>query len=424
MGRIGPSPEPRSEEAAMTPRQTRAALAITVLVCSCAAHVQPSKQGDWSVTAIGRLRFCDYFAEQNRLLLGSEGKDPELWDTKHGKRLAVLSPCKGGIETAALSPDGSQFATGDVVGYEFHRVGERFRRSVRIWETATGKLVKTIDIDLSGNGANRTTDWSISWWDRRTLLLQLHCRQNPARASVGTVFARVDVERGKVVKMSGPLEISEELCYSPDRKRAAAGRQSGVWRETGGGIARGGRGTTYTLGLVDMDTFKVVAQLEAGRGGERGEPNALWLVTWSPDSRWLAAAASDHAVRIWDGKDGRLLGTLKGHSDWILGLCFSPDGRTLVSASDDDTARLWDVKSGKLIHTFAGHTAGLTPVVFDPTGTRVVTGGEDQTARLWDAATGKQLRVWPDHESGVRGVEFAGGGQQVRTRTARGIVRV
>jgi WD40 repeat protein len=381
-------------------------------------------EGDWQVTPVGRLRFSHHFPEQDRLLLASERMRPELWDTKKGKRVAVLRDCTEGIGTAALSPGGERFVTGDRLDHYFRRDGERAVHSLRVWETPTGKLLKTIDIDLSGGGAKDTTDWQAFWWDRRTLLVQLYCRQNPARASVGTAFARVDVERGKVVKLSERLDVSEDLTLSPDRKRAAAARQYGVYRGDDGGIGRGGRGTTYTVGLVDMDALTLVAQLEAGEGGKAREPNALWSVTWSPDSRWLAAAAADHTVRVWDGRDGRPVATLKGHTDWVLDLGFSPDGRTLLTASDDDTARLWDVKSGKLLHILTGHTAGLTPAAFDPTGTRVLTGGEDQTARLWDAATGKQLRVWPDHESGVREAEFAAGGKEVRTRTARGVERV
>jgi WD40 repeat protein len=411
------------EEAAMITHKTCAAIARTVLICFGTTDGPALKEGDWKVTPIGQPRFCYHFADQNRLLLVSKGKDPELWDTQQGQRVAILGGCKAGIETAAPSPDGLHFVTGDEVGYYHGLDGERFVRSVRIWETTTGKLVKRIPIDLSRDEAKNTTDWDVSWWDRRTLLLELYRRQNPSRASVGTVFVRVDAERGKVVTMSGRLDVGELLCYSPNRKRAAATRRYYVWRDGSGGISRGGCGTTYTIGLVNTDTFTIVTELKTGRT-ERGEPKALSLVTWSPDNRWLAAAAADHTVPVWDGRDGRPIATLKGHADWVLGLCFSPDGRTLLTASEDDTARLWDVKTGKLVHILAGHTAGLTPAAFDADGARVLTGGEDMTARLWDATTGKQLRVLADHESGVRDVGFVAGGKQVRTSTARGVERV
>jgi len=200
------------------------------------------KEGDWAVTEIGRLRFRRHFAEQDRLLLVAEGKSPELWDTKQGKRVAVLKECKRAIESADASPDGKQFATGEEIGYHYRKEGEPFSRSLHIWETTTGKLVKAIEVDLSGRAARDSTDWEVSWLDRRTLLVQIYGRQNPARASFATVFVLVDVEQGKVVKMSDRLKISESLTFSPDRKRAAAGCEYGVWRGAGGGIGRGGRG--------------------------------------------------------------------------------------------------------------------------------------------------------------------------------------
>jgi WD40 repeat protein len=173
-----------------------------------------------------------------------------------------------------------------------------------------------------------------------------------------------------------------------------------------------------------MEALTVVAQLEANPKSKGNDLIALWGVTWSPDSRWLAAAAEDHTVRVWDGRDGHPVSTLKGHNDWILGLCFSQDGRTLATASDDGTGRLWDVKTGKQIHALTGHTLGLTIIAFDPSGKRVLTGGEDQTARLWDAASGKQLHAWPDHESGLYDVEFGEGGKAIHTQTGFGVKRV
>jgi WD40 repeat protein len=376
-------------------------------------------EGDWQVTPVGHFHSARYFAEQDRLLLVSEGMRPELWDTKQGRRVAVLRECSPDIDTAALSPGGERFVTGDRVDNYYGRNSKGLVRSLRVWETATGKLLKTIDIDLRGVGDRDTSDWSAFWWDERTLLLLLCRRENPSHGSVSTVFMRVDVDRGKVVKKSGRLDVPEDLTLSPDRKRAVAGRESAMWGHGSVNIGQGGWGRTFKIGLVDMDAFTVVARLEAG-------PNLvhLWLTTWSPDSRWLAAAGDDNAVRVWDGRDGQLVATLKGHEDSVGILCFSPDGRTLLTTGKDDTARLWDVKTGTLLHELTGHTAGLTAAEFDETGARVLTGGEDMTARLWDAATGEQLRVWPDHESAVRDVEFAAGGKEIRTRTAGRVERV
>ena len=50
---------------------------------------------------------------------------------------------------------------------------------------------------------------------------------------------------------------------------------------------------------------------------------------------------TDHRIRVWDGRDGRLLRTLAGHGGTVELMAVSPDGRTLVHESlPDDFAGL------------------------------------------------------------------------------------
>eukprot|EP00696_Hemimastix_kukwesjijk_P002182 gnl/Hemi2/12688_TR4335_c0_g2_i1.p1 gnl/Hemi2/12688_TR4335_c0_g2~~gnl/Hemi2/12688_TR4335_c0_g2_i1.p1 ORF type:complete len:243 (-),score=46.07 gnl/Hemi2/12688_TR4335_c0_g2_i1:66-743(-) len=60
------------------------------------------------------------------------------------------------------------------------------------------------------------------------------------------------------------------------------------------------------------------------------------------DGRVLAAAGSDHRVRLFDWKrPGRSVGILQSHSDGVTGVKFSPDGSTLASCSKDKSIALW-----------------------------------------------------------------------------------
>jgi WD40 repeat protein len=386
--------------------------------------VEPTrKEGDWAVTKLGKLRFSWHLDKEHRLLVGCEGKPPELWDTEAGTRVAVLGKHQGELATAARSPDGSRFVTAGEIGYFHSMEKEKVVRSLWVWETASGKLIKRIDVDLSAKGVRDSSDWKISWQGEAELLLQLHSRSNPARASGQTVFGAVDVDKGRVTRLSDPLKISEHLIASPDGKRALATRQYGFYRDVDGGIGRGGRGQTSTVTLVDVEGFQVLGTLDDGKWGAGKEPRTIGEAIWSPDGRLVATVRSDHTVGIWDVRDCKLVCELKGHTDWILSARFSPDGDRVLTASDDETARVWDAKTGKQLVLLAGHTSGRTDAAFDDLGKQVLTGGEDQTARLWDAGTGKQVRVWADHDSGVRHVTFDPRADRVHTRTARGIER-
>ena len=49
-------------------------------------------------------------------------------------------------------------------------------------------------------------------------------------------------------------------------------------------------------------------------------------VAFSPDTSWLASAANDDTIKIWDISTGYLLRTLYGHSSNVNALAVCPDG--------------------------------------------------------------------------------------------------
>jgi WD40 repeat protein len=68
---------------------------------------------------------------------------------------------------------------------------------------------------------------------------------------------------------------------------------------------------------------------------------------WSIDGSKIATAGADETVKIWRGDDGKLLSTLKGHTDKVNAVQWSKDDATLASAANDKTVIIWDVASGK-----------------------------------------------------------------------------
>ncbi len=101
---------------------------------------------------------------------------------------------------------------------------------------------------------------------------------------------------------------------------------------------------------------------------------------FSPDGQYILSASWNGTVRLWS-KEGRLIETLKGHTDRISSAVFSPDGQNILTASQDKTARLWD-KSGNLVKILEGHTDSIWQAEFSPDAQYILT-TSDKEILLW-----------------------------------------
>ncbi len=155
----------------------------------------------------------------------------------------------------------------------------------------------------------------------------------------------------------------------------------------------------------------------------RGHTDKVNDVAFSPDGQRIVTASYDHTARVWSSADGRLLAVLQGHSDEIWQARFSPDGQRIVTASSDKTARVWSAVDGRLLAALQGHTYWILRAQFSPDGQRIVTASYDHTARIWNSIDGRLQLTLKGHQDWVVNAVFSPDGQQVVTtstdRTAR-----
>jgi WD40 repeat protein len=325
------------------------------------------------------------FSPDGRTLVGfPSGHIIYLWDVLAGRRLHPPVGHERGVQALAFFPDGKRLVSADQTG------------EMRVSDIASAQSLarrtynygaKSLTVDRGGETIRFVgIDGLARQWDVRT--------------------GRDEV-RQKVAERVSP----QHLALSPDGRSLA----TVVFRS----VDPQRRPGTPEPRLYDLKTNKWIGLPPPAEQG------CLGHLTFTPDSRRLAAICSDGALRLWERDTGKLVREFKkegpvgqaSHLDPV----FSADGRSVVLM--DRMVRIREIASGadRLQIPPVGNSFSLA---YSPDARFIACGGGDGQIFVYSAASGKQLAQWQGNQGYVHALAFSRDGHLLASGGANGTILI
>lgn len=278
------------------------------------------------------------------LMLASVGTYARVWEARTGRLLFNLNGHTGQVHRVVFSPDGEKLATAGIDG------------TLRIWDAVTGRQI--VSIERPPNYLSRGLAFTP---DSR----RIACDEGGPNSSAAKMW---DATTGKeLFSWQAPEAPAGRAPYrvygvalSPDGKHLAAFGSDSIW-------------------LVEVETKKAV-QFAASVG-----MGNIFRVVFSRNGIRLTATGSGGQIRVWHLPTGNQLSPLQAPVERILGLALSPpDGLYVAAACSDHTVQVLSMVDGRVVMTVRGHTDVVSTAEFSPNGRQLASAGHDGTIRLWD----------------------------------------
>ncbi len=328
-----------------------------------------------SMTKVGRFEASSVvwnilFSPDGRWLVSTHGDSSILvWDVEERRLAAALNGHSGAVRGVVFSPDGKLIASAAE------------DRSVILWNADSGRKVAVL-----GGPSNRLTGVAFS--------------PDGQRVASSEFYRTVNI--WNIVDRHAPVTFRLPaggycVAVSPDNKSVAT--TDGVYDSRNGHrVVDFGRligpiqmyGVAYSADgrwLAGAAPQGVIALFDTGTWTLRDKvqlPDATFIsISFSPDSKYLVTGDDEGTVRLWSIEPLRQVALLGRHSSRIKSVAFSPDGKEVVSAGDDNAIRLWDVNGYGLSRQIGTHTKPVLSVAYAPDGRRIVSGEHDHSVRLY-----------------------------------------
>eukprot|EP00012_Vannella_robusta_P005118 CAMPEP_0206202996 /NCGR_PEP_ID=MMETSP0166-20121206/12536_1 /ASSEMBLY_ACC=CAM_ASM_000260 /TAXON_ID=95228 /ORGANISM="Vannella robusta, Strain DIVA3 518/3/11/1/6" /LENGTH=388 /DNA_ID=CAMNT_0053622089 /DNA_START=750 /DNA_END=1916 /DNA_ORIENTATION=- len=137
-----------------------------------------------------------------------------------------------------------------------------------------------------------------------------------------------------------------------------------------------------------------------------GEDDYVCSVSWANAGQYISVGTFKGDVLLYDGHQGKLVRTLKGHGNRVSSLAWN--GQIVSSGSRDSTIINFDVgEQMPVVSVFEGHEQEVCGLKWNPEGTQLASGGNDNLLLVWDHNNSERPRFqFNDHQAAVKAIEW------------------
>ncbi|QDU64204.1 WD domain, G-beta repeat [Planctomycetes bacterium Pan216] len=300
-----------------------------------------SEQGrQLEATDLGEMESCWAFDPDGRLL-ASGSSTLSLWESVTGTLIGRLGDLPW-IGCLLFNGDGSMIATGHDDG------------SVRVWDVASGKTIRTFrehSAEVCALAFGPQSQQLASASEDRTVILW-----------------DLDVSTS-VRTLEGHTDRIDAIAWSPDGKTIASA------------------GWDTSVRLWSPESGQLTALLN-------GQGECVHAVRFGPEPHQMVSGDSDCVVRLWEYSKLAVAAEFRGHKGAVRHLALRPDGRQIATGGSDRAIHWWDLNRQRSVVGDAAPQSEVRSMVLSPKG-RVTTVHLEGCLGCWDFENGHQQNVLP-----------------------------
>ncbi len=262
---------------------------------------------------------------------------------------SVVATLKGHTEivyAVAFSPDGTHILTGS------------FDKTLKLWETATGKEIKT----FGGAAGHQNLILSVAFSPDGQLL---------ASGGADNTAKLWDTRKAgseAPIKNLPHANLVDAVAFNPAGAQLATGSHDGTVRLWD--VAKG-----QQLKQIAAHTLPMMTQ--------------VYCVAWSPDGKQIISGSLDHSLKLWDAAAGTLVRSFRASKEVLPVLAASTVGMLRSPLAQSFFLMASTVMSGKTEKDLdKGHREGVFCAAFSPDGKLLASGAGDRTIKIWNVADG------------------------------------